>query len=57
MIHEPGSTFIGHVLTGRNKTSQANFEKILEYVKTKELDLSQLRVVGCHGTIVNTGKH
>ena len=57
MIDEPGSTFIGHVSTGRNETSKATFEKKFEYLETKKLDLSLLRVVGCDGMIVNTGKH
>ena len=57
MIQEPGSIFLTHVSTGRQKTALITFEVMYKYLIDNEIDLSKLRVIGSDGTNTNTGKN
>ncbi|GBO07401.1 hypothetical protein AVEN_157517-1 [Araneus ventricosus] len=55
VVSEPGSTYLGHI-THENGSSFDIFNNIYEYVTTALLDdFSNLAVLGCDGTVENTG--
>lgn len=54
LIQEPGSHYIGH-LTPDTGTSKSITSSIMDFFSAKEVDTSQVVVIGCDGTAVNTG--
>jgi len=54
LIREPGSRFMGHC-TPVNGTSISIKNSIISYLKTNDICTSKLLVIGCDGTVVNTG--
>ncbi|GBL98825.1 hypothetical protein AVEN_165676-1 [Araneus ventricosus] len=55
IVLEPGSTYFGHI-THESGSSFDIFNSIYEYVTTALLDdFSNLAVLGCDGTVENTG--
>ncbi|KAE8741984.1 hypothetical protein FOCC_FOCC012463 [Frankliniella occidentalis] len=55
LVGEPGSKYVGHV-TPRSGTAEAECHAILEYLESKSIDISHLKVAGADGTSVNTGR-
>lgn len=54
LVSEPNITYFGH--TTSDSGSAANIKSsIINYLNDKSVDLNQLSVVGCDGTVVNTG--
>ncbi|KAK5649767.1 hypothetical protein RI129_000796 [Pyrocoelia pectoralis] len=54
LIQEPGSHYIGHVAP--NSSSAKNIaEEILNFFEKRNFHLQDLMVVGCDGTVTNTG--
>ncbi|KAL4104290.1 hypothetical protein QTP88_019593 [Uroleucon formosanum] len=54
LIREPGSRFMGHC-TPVNGTAISIKNSIISYLKTNDICTSKLSVIGCDGTVVNTG--
>lgn len=54
ILSEPGSDYLGHV-TCESGTAKCIENSILIYLKSKPVELSEISVVGCDGTVVNTG--
>lgn len=54
ILSKPGSDYFGHV-TCESGTTKGIKSTILTYSKSKSVELSEISVVGCDGTIVNTG--
>ena len=54
MLSEPGSEYFGHV-TCESGTAKGIKSTVLTYLKTKSVELSEISVVGCDGTVINTG--
>lgn len=54
LLEEPNSKFLTH-LTPIGNNAAAVKNSIFEYM-TNYIDLSQLKVIGCDGTVLNTGK-
>lgn len=54
IIQEPGSIYVGHVSpsTGSSKVIAS---AILDYLKESNFSLDELDVIGCDGTVTNTG--
>jgi hypothetical protein len=56
LIAEPRGIYLGHV-SPKIGTAAAIVKSILQYLETDEtIDTSSLRVIGCDGTNVNTGR-
>ena len=51
---EPGINYLGHV-TSESGTAKGIQSTILNYLKSKLVELDEISVVGCDGTVVNTG--
>lgn len=54
LIQEPGSIYIGHV-TPSSGTAKSVSTSIIAHLENNNFDCSELAVVGCDGTVVNTG--
>lgn len=54
ILSEPGSNYFGHV-TCESGTAKGIETAISNYLKSKSVQLSEISVVGCDGTVVNTG--
>lgn len=54
IICEPGSSYFGHV-TPSSGSSKAISKAIFECLNARSVDLNSVKVVGCDGTVVNTG--
>ncbi|KAL4720314.1 hypothetical protein ACJJTC_013568 [Scirpophaga incertulas] len=54
ILSEPGSEYFGHV-TCDSGTAKGIESTILTYLKSKSVELGEISVVGCDGTVVNTG--
>ncbi|GBP52842.1 hypothetical protein EVAR_39005_1 [Eumeta japonica] len=54
ILSEPGSDYFEHV-TCELSTAKGIESTILTYLKSKSVALSEIYVVGCDGTVVNTG--
>lgn len=54
LIKAPGDLYFGHITLSQSRATDIA-KSILNYVETNEVDLSQLMVIGCDGTNVNTG--
>lgn len=55
LIKEPGSEYIGHVSLQSSHAVNIR-HTLLQFFVTNSIDLSQLIVIGCDGTITNTGR-
>lgn len=53
-VQEPHSYFIGHT-TITNKTGRAIAESIDRFVTEKEIPKEHIKLIGCDGTVTNTG--
>ena len=56
IISEPGSLFFSHVVPN-DGTSNAITQAILDNLEEKNVDLAEIKVIGCDGTNVNTDRH
>ncbi|CAG4988526.1 unnamed protein product [Parnassius apollo] len=54
ILSEPGSDYFGHV-TCELGTAKGIQSTIIRHLKMKSVDLNKIAVVGCDGTVVNTG--
>lgn len=54
VLSEPDSKYIGH-LTATSSTSLAIKKYMFEFLAENDFDVSNLNVIGCDGTVVNTG--
>ena len=54
IIQEPGSIYVGHV-SPTTGTSKDIASAILDYLKESNFSLDELDVIGCDGTVTNTG--
>ncbi|XP_050514600.1 uncharacterized protein LOC126889917 [Diabrotica virgifera virgifera] len=54
IIKEPGSIYVGHV-TPSTGTSKDIASAILDYLNESNFSLDELDVIGCDGTVTNTG--
>lgn len=54
IIQEPGSVYVGHV-TPCSGSAQNIADSIISYLKKTGLSLDDLDVIGCDGTVTNTG--
>ena len=54
IISEPGSLYSSQVVPYEG-TSNAITQAILDYLEEKNVDLAEIKVIGCDGTNVNTG--
>lgn len=54
ILLEPGSDYFGHV-TCESSTAKGIKSTILTYLKSKSVELGEIFVVGCDGTVVKTG--
>ena len=57
LVSEPGSIFIGHVSTGRQKSALITFQEMFKYLQDNEINMTSLRALESDGTSVITGKH
>lgn len=55
IVEEPGSQYLGHV-TPKSGKGDSIQKAIIQFCNEKEIELSNLEVIGCDGTNVNTGK-
>ncbi|KAK3929311.1 Defensin [Frankliniella fusca] len=53
LVEEPGGKYLGHVASGKSALSSS--KAILEYCNQNNINLDKLEVVGCDGTVTNTG--
>ncbi|XP_060801595.1 uncharacterized protein LOC132902031 [Amyelois transitella] len=54
ILSEPGSDYFGHV-TCELGTARGIESSIINHLRTKSVELDKIVVVGCDGTVVNTG--
>lgn len=57
-VQEPGSSYLGHT-TSSSGYALTIYQSIWQYFQESNTDISRLRylkVIGCDGTVVNTGK-
>lgn len=54
LIAAPGDLYFGHITLSQSRATDIA-KSILNYMETNQVDLSQLMVIGCDGTNVNTG--
>lgn len=54
LLSEPGSKYISH-FTATSSTALAIKTDLFEFLVKKEFDIRNLNVIGCDGTVVNTG--
>ena len=54
IISEPGSLYFSHVVPN-DGTSNAIIQAILDNLEEKNVDLAEIKVIGCDGINVNTG--
>lgn len=54
ILSEPGSHYIGHS-TSEKGTAIGIAKSIIELIKRKELNTTEIECVGCDGTATNTG--
>lgn len=54
LLKEPGSEYMGHISLTSGKATIIS-QNIAEFLETKNIDCDKLIVVGCDGTVVNTG--
>lgn len=54
LIQEPGSIYIGHV-SPSSSTAAFITKSICSYLSGLQISLEKLRVIGCDGTVTNTG--
>ncbi|XP_060808125.1 uncharacterized protein LOC132903564 [Amyelois transitella] len=54
ILSEPGSDYFGHV-TCELGTARGIESSIINHLRTKSVELDKIIVVGCDGTVVNTG--
>lgn len=56
LLKEPGSEYIGHISLNAGKAAIIS-KKIMEFLVRKNIDVKKFIVVGCDGTVVNTGRY
>lgn len=54
ILSEPGSNYFGHV-TCESGTAKGIKDTIINHLKSKSVELSEIAVIGCDGTVLNTG--
>ncbi|CAG4928614.1 unnamed protein product [Colias eurytheme] len=54
IIKEPNSEYIGHITLSSGRATVVS-KKIIDFLQEKHIDLQNMVVVGCDGTVVNTG--
>lgn len=54
LIQEPGSLYIGHVSPSSGSSNDIA-SSIISYLSTHNIPLDELDVIGCDGTVTNTG--
>lgn len=55
LVEEPGSKYIGHI-SPTSGSADSISKSILEFLEDDSIDSSNLRAIGCDGTVVNTGQ-
>ena len=55
LVEEPGSKFIGHYSVKSGSTDGIS-NVFFECMQKNNVDLAELKVIGCDGTAVNTGE-
>ncbi|CAH0562964.1 unnamed protein product [Brassicogethes aeneus] len=55
LIQEPGSQYFGHISLNTSSKATDIASSILSFMKQNDVDLTNLKVIGCDGTNCNTG--